>query len=124
MGHKTIGLTVAEDLRVCGDRDMLRSAIENVLRNAVRFAPDGSTIDVAVQQNGNSALVSVADRGQGVAEDNLPRIFEPFFRADASNGAGLGLSIARRIIDLHGGRITPRNRALGGFEMELLVPYR
>jgi two-component system sensor histidine kinase CpxA len=122
VGRKTIDLALSQDLRVCGDRDMLRSAIENVLRNAVCFAPEGSRIDVAVQRNRNSAVVSVIDYGPGVAKDDLPHIFEPFFRSDGSDGAGLGLSIAQRIIDVHGGTITARNRASGGFEVALLVP--
>ena len=77
---------------------------------------------MAVQRNGNLAVVSVADRGPGVAEDDLSRIFEPFFRAKAGAGAGLGLTIARRIIDIHGGMMTARNRPSGGFEVAFLVP--
>jgi signal transduction histidine kinase len=67
-------------------------------------------------------VVSVIDYGPGVTKDDLPHIFEPFFRSDGSDGAGLGLSIAQRIIDVHGGTITARNRASGGFEVALLVP--
>lgn len=121
--RKTISLSSLQDLRVFGDREMLRSALENVLRNAVRFAPEGSPIDVAIRRNECSALVAIADHGPGVAEDNLLRIFEPFFRADTGgDGAGLGLAIAQRIIRIHGGTITARNRASGGLEVELSVP--
>ena len=124
MERKTIEVSFSQDLSVFGDREMVRSAIENVLRNAVRFAPEGSPIDVVMRRNSYSAVVSIVDQGPGVAEDDLPRIFDPFFRADAGNGAGLGLSIAQRIISIHGGTITARNRASGGLEVELSVPSR
>jgi two-component system sensor histidine kinase CpxA len=119
---KTIELSLSQDLHVRGDRDLLRSAIENVLRNAVRFAPEGSRIDVTVEREESSAVVSVADRGPGVSGDDLPHIFEPFFRADATEGSGLGLSIADRIIDVHGGAIAARNRVPNGLEVKLLLP--
>lgn len=125
MERKNIDLSIPQEVRVFGDREMLRSAIENVLRNAVRFAPEQTPIAVAVQRKQSFAVVSIIDHGPGVAEDDLPRIFEPFFRADTGgDGAGLGLSIAQRIIGIHGGTITARNQAFGGLEVEISVPFR
>src|SRR5207244_4132641 len=120
--RKTVQLRVSKDLRVRGDPAMLRSAIENVLRNAVRFAPERSRIDVEVKQDGHLAAVSVADSGPGVADDDLGRIFEPFFRAGATDGTGLGLAIAERIMTIHGGTISARNRADRGLEVVLSLP--
>lgn len=103
---------------VRGDRELLRRAIENVLRNAVRYAPEGSAIDVAVASADGKASVSVRDYGPGVTEEMLPKIFQPFFRADDSRdsqtgGVGLGLAIAHRAISAHHGQITAENAAPG-----------
>jgi two-component system sensor histidine kinase CpxA len=99
---------------VKGDPELIRRAVENILRNAIRYAPEGTAVSVDVRREGDSGLVEVRDRGRGVPEDQLPRIFEPFYRVDpdrdrASGGVGLGLAIARRAIELHGGSIVARN---------------
>ncbi|HVZ15886.1 MAG TPA: ATP-binding protein, partial [Terriglobales bacterium] len=86
-----------------GDRELLRRAIENVLRNAIRHSPENATIDVALQENPREAVIAVRDYGSGVPEESLARIFDPFFRVEEARdaetgGVGLGLSIARRAI--------------------------
>lgn len=121
-GQKTIALSAQADVQVCGDPTMLRSAIENILRNAVRFAPEGSQILVTLARTEERAVVSVVDSGQGVADEDLPHIFKAFFRKHAGDGAGLGLTIALRIAAIHGGSITARNRACGGLEVVLSLP--
>ena len=105
-------------LPVRGDRELLRRAIENGLRNAVRYAPEGSAIDVRLESAAGKASISVRDFGPGVPEEMLPRIFQPFFRVDGSRdsqtgGVGLGLAIAHRAIGAHHGRITAENAAPG-----------
>jgi signal transduction histidine kinase len=99
---------------VLGDHELLRRAVENVLRNAIRHAPEATMIEVGLKVEGELATVQIRDFGTGVPEESLGMIFEPFFRVDddrsrSSGGVGLGLSIARRAIDLHRGRIEATN---------------
>ena len=100
------------------DRELLRRAVENVLRNGIRHAPEGSTIDVSVAQREGIASVAIRDHGTGVPEDMLPEIFKPFVRVGEdrsrdSGGVGLGLSIAQRAVALHDGRIWAENSRPG-----------
>lgn len=119
---KSIKVIDAVSARVRGDRSMILSAIENVLRNAVRFGPTGAPVEVSVAVVGGVARVRVGDAGPGMAPADLARICEPFFRAEPSSGVGLGLSIADRITALHGGRLVARNRPTGGLEVDLFFP--
>ena len=91
-----------------GDRELLRRAVENVLRNAVRYAPHGTTVEIGVSAAGDRIQIAVRDYGPGVPEADLARLGTPFFRVDdgrdaATGGSGLGLAIARRGIECHGG---------------------
>jgi two-component system sensor histidine kinase CpxA len=111
---------------VAGDPELLRRAIENILRNAIRYAPDGSDIDVRVDGRQTSTEISVRDGGPGVPEDVIPRLAQPFFRADDSRdsstgGVGLGLAIAQRAIHLHHGTLSAVN-AHPGLRVTLTVP--
>ena len=103
---------------ILGDRELLRRAVENVLRNAIRHAPDGTAIDFELRSGPESATIAVRDRGPGVPDGALTRIFQPFFRVDddrsrTGGGVGLGLAIARRAVDLHHGRIEAENARPG-----------
>ena len=105
----------SEPATLQGDRELLRRAIENVLRNAIRYAP---FVKVDVTRQGELTRVEIRDNGPGVPEESLPRIFDPFYRVEedrgrASGGAGLGLAIARRAVELHHGTITARNSSPG-----------
>jgi two-component system, OmpR family, sensor histidine kinase CpxA len=107
-------LDAASSLQVQGDRELLRRAVENVLRNAIRYAPDGTPIETRLDSAGGMALITVRDYGPGVPADLLPKIFMPFFRVDvsrdnATGGVGLGLAIAQRAVHLHHGRLRARN---------------
>ncbi len=122
-------MTVAapEPVPVSGDPEALRSAVENVLRNAIRYSTEGSVVTVGVVRESEDAVVRIADRGPGVPEEKLEVLFEPFVRVDdargrASGGAGLGLSIAARAVHLHGGSVSAKNRDGGGLEVELRLP--
>jgi two-component system sensor histidine kinase CpxA len=105
------------------DEELLRRAVENIVRNAVRHAPPGSDITLSLNAAGGTVRIRVRDRGPGVPPDLLMRIFEPFYRIDsdrnrATGGAGLGLAIAKRAVEVHGGRIGARNSE-PGLEIEI-----
>ena len=107
------------------DRDGLMRALENVIRNAVRHAPVDSEIVVGLDATVTEASIVVRDRGPGVPADELPRLFEPFFRGKAAAGGegyGLGLAIVARVMRAHRGRAEARNTAEGGLEVRLTWP--
>ena len=88
-----------------GEQELLHRAVENIVRNAIRHAPEGTTVEIALELRGDTALVSVRDHGTGVPEALLTDIFKPFFRVEndrsrASGGVGLGLAIARRAVEV------------------------
>ncbi|MBL8231576.1 MAG: HAMP domain-containing protein [Bryobacterales bacterium] len=102
------------DVNVSGNEELLRRAVENVTRNAIRYAPPGSEVQVSMEAAAKDAVVQVRDFGPGVPEEKLSRIFDPFFRVEASRdsmegGVGLGLAIARRAVSVHNGSIQARN---------------
>lgn len=110
-----------------GNRDLLRSAIENVLRNAVRYSPEGAPVDVAIERDDAGLTVAVRDRGPGVPASELERIFEPFYRVAESRdrdtgGEGIGLAITSQVMKAHGGTARADNCAGGGFEVRLSFP--
>jgi two-component system sensor histidine kinase CpxA len=120
-----------DEFYVEADPDLLRSAIENVVRNGVRYTRPGTTVEVRLERRigdgGKDIVVRVLDSGPGVPDQDLERIFQPFYRIDdarnrQTGGAGLGLSIADRAIRLHGGRVRASNRPEGGLEVELRIP--
>ena len=116
----------SEPTTVEGDPELLRRAIENVIRNAIRYAPRDTAVEVTLERRDGSALVRVRDRGPGVPQEALARIFDPFYRVEsdrgrASGGIGLGLSIARRAVELHHGGIRARN-AEPGLEVGMELP--
>jgi two-component system sensor histidine kinase CpxA len=112
---------------VSGNRELLRSAIENVLRNAVRYSPQGEPVEVAVERSAAGLTISVRDRGPGVPAGELERIFEPFYRVAESRdrdsgGEGIGLAITSQVMKAHGGTARAHNREGGGFEVQLNLP--
>jgi two-component system sensor histidine kinase CpxA len=116
-----------------GDADMLRHALENIVRNAIRYSPQNGTVEISIetQEHGAnaSAVLRVADTGPGVSEDKLKLILNPFYRADesrrgATSGFGVGLAIADRAIHLHSGEIVARNRQEGGLIVEISLPIK
>lgn len=112
-----------------GDQRLLRSAIENVLRNAVRFTAAGTAVRTQLQHEGSRARLLIEDAGPGVPDPELDRIFEPFYRVAESRdrdsgGTGLGLAITARIVALHGGKVVARNGSTGGLRVEIALPAR
>ena len=121
----------ADEFLVEADPDLLRSAVENVVRNATRYTAEGTTVEVRLERQqsatGEEIVVRVLDSGPGVPDEALQKIFEPFYRLDdarnrQTGGAGLGLSIADRAIRLHGGQLRASNRKEGGLEVEIRIP--
>lgn len=112
--HCELQIERVDPTQISGDTELLRRAIDNVLRNAIHHAPENSAIEISLARiNGHSAL-AVRDHGPGVPADLLDRIFQPFVRAEedrgrANGGVGLGLSITRRAVELHHGRVYAQN---------------
>jgi len=122
----TIRLEAIHELELQGDRELLRRAVENVLRNAIRYAPEHSAVEVSLLKRNNDAVISVRDFGPGVPDESLNSLFKPFFRVEAdrnrdSGGVGLGLSIAQRAVALHQGNIQARN-VQPGLLVEIKLP--
>jgi len=122
-----------DQIDVQGNGDLLRSAIENIIRNAIRYTAPSTVVDVHLQTRNfaepTSAVLTVRDHGPGVPESELVNIFRPFYRiADArdrqSGGVGLGLAIVNRIAHLHGGRVSAKNAVDGGLQVEFEIPRR
>lgn len=108
---------------VVGSENLLRSAVENVLRNAVRYTGEGTVVDVSLTARNGHAVVTVADHGGGVPDGELTNIFRPFYRIGEARerktgGIGLGLAIAHRAVQAHKGKITARN-ANGGLQIDI-----
>jgi two-component system, OmpR family, sensor histidine kinase CpxA len=117
--------------RVRGEASLLHSAIENVVRNAIRYTREGTTVEIYLVRSetpaGAEAVVKVTDCGPGVPPDTLKKLFQPFYRLDdardrQTGGVGLGLAITERAVRFHGGRVFASNRAEGGLEVELRLP--
>ena len=109
------------------DRLVLREAVTNVLDNAIKYGPAGSTVALHVGRVGDQALLAIGDEGPGIPREYRERIFHRFFRVDEARsrdrgGAGLGLAIAKWAVDMHGGQITVEQRPGGGSEFRILLP--
>ena len=112
---------------VNGNRDLVRSAIDNVLRNAVRYSPQGVPVDVSVTHPQNGLAILIRDGVPGVPDKDLERIFEPFYRVAESRdrdtgGEGIGLAITAQVMKAHGGSAKAVNCQGGGFEVRLNLP--
>ena len=118
--HCRLELQRTEPVTISADRELVRRAVENVIRNAIRYAPDGSAVEVALNQ---TPCIVVRDYGPGVPSESLPRLFDAFYRVEsdrdrASGGVGLGLAIARRAVEIHKGVIHAEN-ANPGLRVEM-----
>ena len=116
---------------VRGDPSLLHSAIENVVRNAIRYTREDSTVEIQLEKTVSAtraeAVVRVTDCGDGVPPDALEKLFQPFYRIDdargrQTGGVGLGLAITERAVRFHGGRVAASNRAEGGLVVEIHLP--
>ena len=112
--------------QVHGNPELLRRAVENVLRNGIRYSPDKSPIELCLRENADEAMISIRDYGPGVPDQSLTRIFDPFFRVEEARntnggGSGLGLSIAKRAVHVHHGSIVAEN-ATPGLRVTIIIP--
>jgi two-component system sensor histidine kinase CpxA len=124
---------ILDELPVTGDPALLRSAIENVVRNATRYTPEGTAVVIRAEKkksgNFEEAYIQVSDSGPGVSEKELDKIFEPFYRIDnarerSTGGVGLGLAITDQAIRLHGGSVRASNLPEGGLLVEMHIPLQ
>ena len=125
--NRMVAMVKSEDCLVNGNVQLLHSAIENVVRNAMSYTAEGTAVEVALRCEGEHAMISVLDQGSGVPQAALADIFRPFYRvADArdrqSGGIGLGLSISQRAVEVHGGTVTASNAPRGGLLVEIVLP--
>jgi signal transduction histidine kinase len=128
--RKHIALDVdlgSDDIIVDGDSDRLQQVAMNLIGNALKFTPEGGHVEVALRIADGEAQFIVSDTGPGIDPAFLPELFQPFRRADASasrrhQGLGLGLAIARNLVELHGGRIDVANRPDGGAVFRVALP--
>lgn len=116
--------TGPERLDLTCDPELLHRAFENVLRNALRYSPEGGSVEVEVAAREATVEVAVGDNGPGVDETRLATIFQPFVRDEDGAGAGLGLAIAANALRLHGGAIHAGNRPGGGLVVKCAIPLR
>ena len=127
--NRSVQVVASDKCSINGVEDLLRSAVENVVRNAVRFTPEGTAVEVSLRkQNGSSdnfAVISVRDRGNGVPAESLEKIFRPFYRTEdardrqSGGGTGLGLAITERAVRMHGGTVQAANAPEGGLAIEM-----
>jgi heavy metal sensor kinase len=125
--QQRLTVDVADGISVSADRLVLREAITNVVDNAIKYSPRGSSISIRAFADGNHAHLTVADQGPGIAVEHRERIFDRFFRLDEarsreSGGAGLGLAIAKWAVEVNGGHITVENGANGGSVFHIVLP--
>lgn len=103
-----------DQIRIVGNEPLVRQAIENVIRNAVHYTEEGTAVEVSLERDGKDAVVTITDHGPGVPEDEIEKLFKPFYRIGEardrrSGGTGLGLAIAERAVRNHDGRISAKN---------------
>jgi two-component system sensor histidine kinase CpxA len=126
-GHDAqFAVDVDPQAAVRGDAQLIERAIANVIRNAVKYAGTAGPIDITVTNQGEAAVIAIADCGPGVGADSLGRLFDPFFREDVARnrktgGVGLGLAIVRSAVEACGGTVQCRNRSSGGLEVQMTM---
>ena len=130
--HCHVRTTLAQaNWDVRGNASLLHSAIENVVRNAIRYTQEGSSVEIEMTRQarpgGAEAVLRISDSGPGVPRDALAKLFEPFYRLDdargrQTGGVGLGLAITERAVRFHGGKVAAFNRPEGGLTVEIRLP--
>lgn len=129
--HCQVSIREAEPMMLQGSRELMRRALENVVRNAVRYTAENSTVEISLtgtdSTEGKQAMIVIRDHGPGVPDAAFEHLFEPFYRVDnardrQSGGTGLGLAIAEQAVRLHHGTITAANADQGGLIMTITLP--
>jgi len=125
-----LSCTLARTGKVLGDPDRLQQVVWNLLSNAIKFTPAGGRVSVALTRSGAAALIAVTDTGEGISPSLLPYVFDRFTQGDSSvtrmhGGLGLGLSIVRHIVELHGGQVSAQSEGEGcGATFSVKLPLR
>jgi len=123
--NRAVQVVSSDKCSINGVEELLRSAVENVVRNALRYTPEGTAVEVALSRQNGHAVISVRDRGNGVPEEALEKIFRPFYRTEdardrqSGGGTGLGLAITERAVRMHGGSVQAVNIPGGGLAVEM-----
>lgn len=128
--NKQISLSIELETSVAntiGDIGLIQRVLENLVRNAIKFTPEGGEITLSISERPQAVAVSVSDTGRGIAESDLPRIFDRFYRSEhgeeaRSDSSGLGLAIVKRILDLHDSRISVVSKVNAGTRFEFELP--
>ncbi len=120
-------LSPAQNSRINGDKDMIKQLMRILLDNAIKYTPAGGSITLGVRQEKNNCVLSVTDTGAGISAEELPKVFDRFYRCDEArksqtSGHGLGLSIARIIVSAHGGQLKVRSKVGVGTTFSVLLP--
>jgi two-component system sensor histidine kinase CpxA len=128
--NKQVNFAYAGELLIDGDQELLRSAIENVVRNALRYTEVNTAVEISLTAQRQQAVLCIRDHGPGVPEAELARLFEPFYRVTQqarerdTGGYGLGLAITARVVGVHQGKVDARNVTDGGLLVTLTVPLK
>jgi signal transduction histidine kinase len=129
--EKGVDLTydASEDCTILATRDEVHQVIYNLTDNAVKYTPAGGMVQVSLRRKGEEVILRVSDNGAGIPEEDLPRVFERFYRVDkarsrAAGGTGLGLSIVRNAVRQRGGSVEVANRPQGGAEFTVRWPWK
>jgi len=114
---------------ICGDVDLLSQVWINLFHNAIKFTPANGQISIMLKSSNDSASVKISDTGAGIDKDDLPHIFERFYKADKSRdrslgGNGLGLSLVKKIVELHSGQISVESEISKGTSFEISLPFQ
>lgn len=125
--NRDVKLFENPEIIVKGNRRLLQSAVENIVRNAIRHTAENTAVEINLKKTEENALISVKDYGLGIPENELSRIFRPFYRVEKAReretgGTGLGLSIAERAVTLHRGKISASNSENGGLIITIILP--
>jgi two-component system sensor histidine kinase CpxA len=127
----TVSFHADAECVITGNRELLYRAVENVLRNAIRYTEENSEVEIRLaavsEEKTRAAVLEISDRGPGIPEAELRSIFQPFYRVDRARSAetggfGVGLAIAERAVKLHHGEMRAYNRAGGGTTVRLQLP--
>ena len=127
--QKDVKLSAPQRLIFLGDEHALASAVENIVRNAIHYTRENTTVHIQLQNRAQGICITVKDAGPGVPEAELSKIFVPFYRVSEarerpSGGTGVGLAIAARVVQQHDGKIEARNHSNGGLEIAILLPQK
>lgn len=126
--NKKVVLNISETWTIPANGELLHRALENIVRNAIRYTKVDTSVDVdLIKSDESNFKITISDHGPGVPEDKISGLFEPFVRLSQardrdSGGYGLGLAIAKRAIEFHNGQITAKNKVTGGLVIEILLP--